>query len=50
MTSDFRQTRNDRVVHLVEFPDADVEENQEKEKKKLDGGSKKDLRLIIVDY
>lgn len=32
--SNFRQKKNDQVVHLVEFPDADVKENQEKEKKR----------------
>lgn len=31
-TSDSRQMRNDQLVCLVEFPEADVEENQEKGK------------------
>lgn len=33
MSSDFRQMRNNQVVGLVDFSDADVEENQEKGKK-----------------
>lgn len=41
---DSRQMRNDQVVRLVEFPEADVEEKQEKENKtKPDGRTRKYL-------